>query len=291
MNFDGVYAPIITPFDDSGAVDRDALAHFVDVLIAAGIDGLVAVGTTGEAYALTIDERHTVISTVVKQAAGRVPVLAGVGGLSTNEAVGQAALAKRLDVNGLMVAPPAYVLPTANELSVHITAVVNSVNLPTCLYDYPARTGVSLSWETLDALADNPNVMGIKEASGDLSRVDVLASRYDGRIQIVCGADADSGYFMDKGVTSWIGGMANALPKAHRGILDSATRAEALAAVHPILEYIESGRYIAKTKALCGILGFPVANVRGPLLPATPDEISTLVGLVEQAGQWAPRLV
>lgn len=291
MNFDGVYAPIITPFDDGGAVDREALAQFVDILIDNGVDGLVAVGTTGEAYALTIDERHTVVSTVVKQAAGRVPVLAGVGGLSTNEAVGHAALAKRLDADGLMVAAPAYVLPTPHELATHMSAVINSVSLPTCLYDYPARTGVSFGWETLDALADNPHVIGIKEASGDLTRVPELTSRYAGRIQIVCGADADSGYFMDNGVTSWIGGMANALPKAHRGIMDAATRAEALAAVHPLLEYIESGRYIAKTKALCGILGFPAANVRGPLLPATTEEISTLESLVERAGQWAPKLV
>lgn len=290
MNFDGVYAPIITPFDTEGNVDRESLAAFVDVLIAAGIDGLVAVGTTGEAYTLTIDERHTVISTVVKQAAGRVPVLAGVGGMSTNEAVGQAALAKRLDVDGLMVAAPAYALPTPHELAVHATAVITSVGLPTCLYDYPARTGVQFGWDTLDVLADNPHVVGIKEASGDLTRVDELTRRYDGQIQIVCGADADSGYFMERGVTSWIGGMANALPKAHRGIMDAQTRAEALAAVHPILEFIESGRYIAKTKALCGILGFPTPNVRGPLLPATAEDIRTLESLVAQAGQWAPTL-
>lgn len=291
MSFDGVHVPVITPFDNDGNVDRARLAEFVDILIDAGVDGLVAVGTTGEAYALTIDERHTVISTIVKQAAGRVPVLAGVGGLSTNEAVGQAALAKRLDADGLMVAAPAYVLPTPHELAVHITAVVNAVGMTTCLYDYPARTGVPFTPETLDALADNPHIKGIKEASGDLDRVAMLHERYAGRIQIVCGADADSKFFMDRGVTSWIGGMANALPKAHAGILDDATREAAYAAVHPILAYIESGRYIAKTKALVGILGFHTPNVRGPLLQATDVEVAELERLVAQAGEWAPRLV
>lgn len=291
MSFDGVHVPVITPFDSDGNVDRAALADFVDILIDNGVDGLVAVGTTGEAYSLTIDERHTVISTIVKQAGGRVPVLAGVGGMSTNEAVGQAALAKRLDVEGLMVAAPAYVLPTPHELAVHVSAVVNAVGMTTCLYDYPARTGVPFTPETLDELADNPHVQGIKEASGDLSRVAMLQDRYAGRIQIVCGADADSIYFMDRGVTSWIGGMANALPKAHAGIMAADTRAAAYAAVHPILEYIESGRYIAKTKALIGILGFPTPHVRGPLLPATPVEIAELERLVAAAGQWAPRLV
>ena len=290
MSFDGVYVPVITPFDHDGNIDRARLAEFTDILIDAGVDGLVAVGTTGEAYALTIDERHTVISTIVKQASGRVPVLAGVGGLSTNEALGQAALAKHLDTDGLMVAAPAYVLPTPDELAVHINAVVNAVGMTTCLYDYPARTGVSFTAETLDALADNPHIQGIKEASGDLSRVALLTDRYAGRIQIVCGADADSKYFMDRGVTSWIGGMANALPKAHRGILDDATREAAYTAVHPILEYIESGRYIAKTKALLGVLGFQTPNVRGPLLQATDVEVAELERLVALAGQWAPRL-
>ena len=84
---------------------------------------------------------------------------------------------------------------------------------------------------------------------------------------------------------------SNALPKAHTGIMRAETRAEALAAVHPILDFIESGRYIAKTKALIGILGFPCANVRGPLLPATAQDIQTLESLVDQAGQWAPKLV
>jgi 4-hydroxy-tetrahydrodipicolinate synthase len=290
LSFEGVYVPVITPFDNEGGIDRTALAEFVEILIASGVEGLVAAGTTGEAYALTIDERHIVISTIVKQAAGRVPVLAGVGGLSTNEAVGHAALAKRMDCDGLMVAAPAYALPTPSELASHVTAVVNSVGMLTCLYDYPARTGVSFSQETLDALADNPHIQGIKEASGDLSRIDMLQSRYAGRIDIVCGADADSAHFMDRGVKSWIGGMANALPKAHRGIMDDSTRAAAYAAVHPILEFIESGRYIAKTKALLGILGVPCAAVRGPLGAATQEDIDTLTALVAQAGEWAPSL-
>ena len=131
---------------------------------------------------------------------------------------------------------------------------------------------------------------GIKEASGDLSRVALLTDRYAGRIQIVCGADADSKYFMDRGVTSWIGGMANALPKAHSAILDAGTRDAAYTAIHPILEYIESGRYIAKTKALLGVLGFQTPNVRGPLMQATDVEIAELERLVAQAGEWAPRL-
>jgi 4-hydroxy-tetrahydrodipicolinate synthase len=260
-------------------------------MLANNLSGIVAAGTTGEAYALTFEERRTVISTIVSQVKGRVPVLAGIGGMSTGEAIKQVKLAAELKVDGLMVAGPAYVLPTSVELAKHVNAVINSVKLPSVLYDYPARTGVQFDQESLDLLADNEYVIGIKEASGDLDRIPMFKTRYTGRIEIVCGADADSKAFMDAGVTSWIGGMANALPKAHLGIMDPQTRAEAYDAVLPILQHIESGRYIAKTKALMGILGAPCSETRAPLNTLEDAGVEELRGLVAKAGQWAPNLV
>ena len=291
MNLAGVHVPLVTPFDSSGDVDAKSIAHLVEVMLANNLSGIVAAGTTGEAYALTFEERRTVISTIVSQVKGRVPVLAGIGGMSTGEAIKQVKLAAELKVDGLMVAGPAYVLPTSVELAKHVNAVINSVKLPSVLYDYPARTGVQFDQESLDLLADNEYVIGIKEASGDLDRIPMFKSRYAGRIEIVCGADADSKAFMDAGATSWIGGMANALPKAHLGIMDPQTRAAAYEAVLPILQHIESGRYIAKTKALMGILGAPCSETRAPLNTLEDAGVEELRGLVAQAGQWAPNLV
>jgi 4-hydroxy-tetrahydrodipicolinate synthase len=291
VNLSGVHVPLITPFDNNGVVDTKAISHLVEVMIANGISGIVAAGTTGEAYALNFDERQTVTDTIRKQVNGRVPVLAGVGGMSTREAIKHAQLAVELKCDGLMVAAPAYVLPTPSELAIHVTAVIAASKLPTVLYDYPARTGVPFDQESLDALADNEYVIGIKEASGDLDRIPMLKTNYAGRIEIVCGADADSPTFFDAGVTSWIGGMANALPKAHFGIMNPDTRQAAHAAVLPLLSHIESGRYIAKTKALMGLLGVPYAATRGPLLTLEPADIAELQELVAQAGEWAPSLV
>ena len=291
MDLRGIHVPLVTPFDSSGVVDTKSIAHITEVMIANGISGIVAVGTTGEAYALNFEERQTVIDTVVKQVHGRVPVLSGVGGMSTKEAIKQSQLALELKCDGLMVAAPAYVLPTSTELANHVTAVINAAQLPTVLYDYPARTGVPFDQETLDLLADNAFVIGIKEASGDLDRIPMLNDRFSGRIEIVCGADADSPSFFNAGATSWIGGMANALPKAHFGILDPATRTAAYSAVSPLLDHIESGRYIAKTKALMGILGVPCSSTRGPLAELEPAGVETLRSLVAQAGEWAPSLV
>lgn len=291
MQFDGLIVPVITQFDEYGHVDAKGVAEFTEILIGHGVNGLVACGTTGEAYALTPDERHLVISTIQKQVAGRVPVLSGVGGMATNAALDQAALAKRLECDGLMLAGPAYSVPTDDELSTHVETVVNAAGLPTILYDYPARIGVSFTKEALMPLADHPLILGIKEASGDLSRIDMLQTNFAGRIDPVCGADVDSLAFFAAGVKSWIGGIGNALPKAHLGIMDPQTRQEAHAAVKPLLENIESGRYIAKTKALMGILGVPSNFLRGPLKPLDEKLTNELREQRERAGDWAPNLV
>ena len=148
-----------------------------------------------------------------------------------------------------MLAAPAYSVPTQDELATHAETVINAAGLPTVLYDYPQRIGVQWNVEALTPLADHELVVGIKEASGDLSRIDMLQENFAGRIDPVCGADTDSVVFFEKGVTSWIGGIGNALPKAHLGILDPATRAQAHAAVTPLFGYIEEGRYIQKVKA------------------------------------------
>ena len=291
MQFDGLVVPVITQFDEFGHVDAKGVAQTTEMLLAQGVHGLVACGTTGEAYALTPDERHLVTTTIMKTVNGRVPVLSGVGGMATNVALDHAALAKRMECDGLMLAAPAYSVPTQDELATHAETVINAAGLPTVLYDYPQRIGVQWNVEALTPLADHELVVGIKEASGDLSRIDMLQENFAGRIEPVCGADTDSVVFFEKGVTSWIGGIGNALPKAHLGILDPATRAQAHAAVKPLFGYIEEGRYIQKVKALMGILGFPANYLRGPLKPCSDQEIAKLHELVEQAGEWAPKLV
>lgn len=290
MKLTGLYVPAITQFGVNEEIELNRVQEWAEILVQQGVDGIVAVGTTGEAYALTLDERADVAKAIVKQVAGRVPVLAGVGGMSTREAIKHAVIGKEVGCEGLMIASPAYSVPTQDEIATHMTKVVAAAGIPAVLYDYPGRIGVSIEAEALDAIADNPLITGIKEASGDLSRIDML-KKYEGRIDIVCGADVDSVSFLAAGATSWIAGAANALPKAHLGILDPATREEANAAVKPLLENVESGRYIAKTKALMTILGVPSNNARGPLKPLEEAGIEELRALVEAAGDWAPKLV
>lgn len=290
MDLTGVYVPLVTPFDESGRIDQAQLGAAVEAMVAAGVHGIVACGTTGEGYALSLEERRAVTARIKEVVAGTVPILGGVGGMSTDQALDHALLAKALELDGLMVAAPAYCLPTPTELATHVSAVVNAANLPTVLYDYPQRTGVSFNIDTLDALAPMELIIGIKEASGDLDRVAEISSRYGDSIDIVCGADAAAPVFFDAGVRCWIGGVANLLPTAHLAMLDPTTRSEAYAAIVPILEFIESGRYNAKIKAGMAMLGLDVGIPRAPLAAVDAATSAELAELLDAAGTWAPAL-
>lgn len=290
MELDGIYVPLITTFDTSGRVDLAGLAPVVEALLDTGIRGLVACGTTGEGYALSLEERRAVTARIVEVVAGRVPVLGGVGGMSTDQALDHALLAKALELDGLMVAAPAYCLPTQAELAQHVQAVVGAAALPTVLYDYPQRTGVAFGVECLDALAHEGLIIGIKEASGDLTRIDTLMQRYAGAIDVVCGADAAAPVFLDAGVRCWIGGVANLLPRAHVAMLDATVRSQVHAAIVPVLEYVEAGDYIAKVKAGMGTLGLDVGIPRAPMAALPDADAEHLASLLEAAGSWAPPL-
>ena len=271
MAFPGVLVPLVTPFTDDGALDLDSMPAVVEFMLAAGVSGVVAAGTTGEGYALSTQERRDVISSVIATVAGRVPVLAGVGGMATREAVAQAVDARELGVDGLMVAAPAYVLPNPEELGRHILAVLETADLPTVLYDYPDRSGVSFTERTLDLVAHDERVVGIKEASGDLTRVRRLRRRYGNAVPIVSGTDGLAMRMFEMGVDSWIAGTANALPAEHVEILAAAVAGDmdTAWAVHkrilPFLRTAERGRYTPKVKLALELRGVRVGPPRPPL--------------------------
>lgn len=290
QSLNGIYVPLVTPFDEAGQINVAEMRTLIGSMLDSGVSGFVAAGTTGEGYALSFDERRLVLTTIVDRVAGAVPVLAGVGGMSTHEAMDQAILAKRSGVTGLMLAAPAYCLPTESELVTHVTHVVKAVELPTVLYDYPARTGVSFTRTVLDSLASNELVIGIKEASGDLTRIEWLSSDFADNLSIVCGADLDAPVFLDAGVKCWIGGIANLLPAAHVAMLDTTQRSEVFAAIAPVLGFIESGNYNAKIKAGMNSLGAHVGAPRAPIGSFASNEsgMAELTSLLTKAGKWAP---
>lgn len=161
----GIYTALVTPHKN-GLVDEPALVNLIERQITAGIHGLVATGTTGEASTLGYGEHYGVIGLTVSTVAGRVPVLAGVGSNSTDEAIGNIVEAQKRDVDGLLIVTPYYNKPTQEGLISHYTALSRESSLPIILYNVPGRTGVNLEPASVAALAELPNIVGVKEASG-----------------------------------------------------------------------------------------------------------------------------
>jgi 4-hydroxy-tetrahydrodipicolinate synthase len=167
--FKGVLPALVTPFRD-GAVDEDAFVRLVERQIAGGVHGLVPVGTTGESATLSHDEHRRVVELCVATAAGRVPVVAGAGSNATDEAIELVRHAKTVGAAAALVVTPYYNRPSQEGLYAHYTAINEAVQLPVLVYNVPSRTAVDISNDTLARLAKLPNIVGIKDATGDLAR-------------------------------------------------------------------------------------------------------------------------
>jgi 4-hydroxy-tetrahydrodipicolinate synthase len=167
--FRGVLPALVTPFRD-GAVDEDAFVSLVERQIAGGVHGLIPVGTTGEASTLSHDEHRRVMELCVATAKGRVPVIPGAGSNSTSEAISLVRHAKTIGADGALVVTPYYNRPSQEGLYAHYKAINDAVQLPVLVYNVPARTSVDISNATLARLAKLPNIVGIKDATGDLPR-------------------------------------------------------------------------------------------------------------------------
>ncbi len=170
-SFRGTYTVMITPFDDAGAVDLPTLRRFVDWQIAAGIHGLVALGSTGEFLSLSDAEREAVAATVITQAAGRVPVLIGTGAEDTREAVRLSRRAERLGADGVMIIPPFYCTPTEDELFHHYRTIGEAIGLPIMVYNNPATANVDMTPPVIARLSAIDNCRYVKESTLEVTRV------------------------------------------------------------------------------------------------------------------------
>lgn len=211
--FKGVITALITPFRD-GNVDFAAFEALVERQIAAGVHGLVPVGTTGESATLTQEERQRVVEACVRVVAGRVRVIAGCGSPSTAQALEMTRHAKTVGADGALVVTPYYNRPSQAGLEAHFRAVADAVELPLVLYNVPGRTGVDLANETVAALAAHPNVVGIKDATGDLGRVSWMRARVEGDFDLISGDDPSFPGYVAQGGHGVISVTSNVAPEA-----------------------------------------------------------------------------
>ncbi len=279
MKFNGIYTPVITPFNDDLSIDYDGFAALLDHLIAAGVHGIVLAGTTGEYYAQSREERVALMAAASEVVAGRVPLVVGVGALSTGDAVYFAAEAVKVGADSILLNAPYYALPTQKELAGHALAVDHAAGLPILLYNYPARTGVGMDKEFLDIISGHANFCAIKESSGDINRLHLLANAYP-HIQISCGMDDQALEFFAWGASSWTCAGSNFLPAEHialyRAVVvenDIATGRRIMNAMLPLMAVLEQGgKFVQCIKYGCHSAGLPSGKVRKPLDWLNRDE-------------------
>ena len=210
----GSIVALVTPMHPDGSLDWEKLDQLLEFHVAEGTDAIVAVGTTGESATLDPSEHCAVIDRVVKQVAGRVPVIAGTGANSTSEAIELTAEAKKLGADACLLVTPYYNKPTQEGLYQHYKKIAESVEIDQILYNVPGRTAVDMANETVVRLADVPNIIGIKDATGDITRGSALIKALNGAIDVYSGDDGTAYQLILAGAKGNISVTANVVPKA-----------------------------------------------------------------------------
>ncbi|MEM6481585.1 MAG: dihydrodipicolinate synthase family protein [Pseudomonadota bacterium] len=287
MQFDGIWTPIVTPYHDDFSINEKALAETVELLINASVNGIISAGTTGEYYAQSFEERISTARRIKDLIAGRVPLVVGTGAIRTEESIEYAKAAKELGADAVLVATPPYAVPTGREIALHALAVDRAVNLPVMLYNYPGRMGVNMDEETLDRLGRSPNFCGIKESSGDINRLHMIARDYP-HLGLLCGMDDQALEFFAWGARGWVCAGSNFAPEAHIALYracvldgDFSRGRAIMSAMMPLMRVLEQGgKFIQCIKHGLSMRGIDAGPPRKPLQPLNKDDRRALEEVV-----------
>ncbi len=220
--FKGSMVALVTPMQQSGEVDFTSLSRLVDFHLENGTAALIVVGTTGEAATLQPGEQQRIIRHVVEHVAGRIPVIAGTGATATANAIALTKAAMEAGVDACLLMAPPYVKPTQEGLYQHYRAIAEAVAIPQILYNVPGRTVCDILPETVARLADLPNIVGIKEATGNIARSQEILALCRDKIDVYSGDDATAKACMLAGAKGVISVTANVAPKLMRAMCDAA---------------------------------------------------------------------
>jgi len=279
FKLEGIYTPVITPFHRDGSIDFDALAELVERLVTAGVHGLISGGSTGENYAQTVEERLEIARFVVDRVKGRIPVVIGTGAMRTPESIALAVGAREMKGDAILLGTPPYSVPTERENALNALAIDRAADMPIILYNYPGRMSVEMGRVFLDRVGRSKNVIGIKESSGDINRVHLLARDYP-HIRMSCGMDDQALEFFAWGAQSWICGGSNFLPEEHIALYetcvikgDFAKGRRIMSAMLPLMAVLEQGgKFIQCIKHGVEVTGLRAGPMRPPLKGLNTEE-------------------
>jgi len=279
--FHGTMTALVTPFRD-GKIDEDAFRAHLERQVAAGVNGVVPAGTTGEAATLSFAEHKQVIGIAVEQVAGRVPVIAGTGSNNTAESIELTSAAKALGADGALLISPYYNKPTQEGIYQHYKAVADAVHLPQLIYNVPGRTNSNILPATVGRLSHIANIVGIKDATANMEQLVQTMAACEGRIECYSGDDASVMPFMALGGDGVISVISNIAPQAmlalteamRAGDLHTARRAQfAMRELNHML-FVQANPI--PVKAACHMLGWMSDELRLPLLRLTGEPLQGL---------------
>jgi 4-hydroxy-tetrahydrodipicolinate synthase len=278
MNFGQVLTAMVTPFDYNGDIDFNAARTLVNYLIANGTDGLVVAGTTGESPTLTTEEKVEFFKFVVEVVDGRVPVIAGTGSNNTRASMSLTRKAEEAGADGIMLVTPYYNKPSQEGMYQHFKSIAESTSLPVMLYNIPGRSVVNLSVETVVRLAEVPNIVAIKEASGNLDAMSEIISRTPNDFTLYSGDDGLTLPVLAIGGAGVVSVASHIIGNEMQEMINLFKKGDVqgAAAAHRVLLPIMKALFTAPNptpvKAALNISGVHVGGVRLPLIPLTPEE-------------------
>ena len=287
--FKGLFPALVTPFRD-GAVDEAAFVRLVERQIAGGVHGLVPVGTTGETATLSHDEHRRVVELCVATSRGRVPVIAGAGSNSTEEAIELVRHAKAIGADAALVVAPYYVRPSQEGLYAHFAAINEAVQLPVMVYNVPSRTSCDISNEVLARLAKLPNIVGIKDATGDLPRASMQRIMCGEDWVMLSGDDPSALGYLAHGGHGCISVTSNVAPEQTSAFYNAALAGDWATALQHQDRLIRLHKALftdaspAPTKAALAHLGLCTDEVRLPLVGASEASRKEVLAAMRDAG-------
>jgi 4-hydroxy-tetrahydrodipicolinate synthase len=286
----GAMTALITPFQESGAVDERAFGALVEWQIGEGIDGLVPVGSTGEAATLTAAERERIVRITVERAAGRVPVIAGAGSNDTAVAIETSKVMARAGATHLLHVSPMYNKPPQRGLIAHFRAIADASPVPIVLYNVPGRTASNILPETTLALAEHPNIVAVKEASGDLTQIDSIIRHRPAGFSVLSGDDGLTLAVMAAGGEGVISVISNVAPKACARLVEVAAHGDTAAArdLHHRLAPLVDAAFVESNpipiKAALSLMERARNQLRLPLVPMSLSYEPSLRAALTAAG-------
>jgi 4-hydroxy-tetrahydrodipicolinate synthase len=288
--FTGVGTALVTPFTPTLILDEDGVRRLARRQIDEGVHFLVPCGTTGESPTLSEEERGRIVQICVEEARGRVPVLAGAGGYDTREVIHAARQMERAGANGLLSVTPYYNKPTPDGLIQHYKAIADSTSLPIIVYNVPGRTGCNVDPATLVKLAAIPNVIGVKEASGNIQQMCEICRAVPSDFIVLSGDDAITLPLMAVGGRGVISVASNEVPREMSQMVEAAERGDFVAArtIHAsllplmLINFVESNPI--PVKAAMAAMGLLEDAYRLPMVPARAESRTRIVNVLSDMG-------